>query len=87
MMTLIIGGSGSGKSEFAENYIMRQAKESQKYYIATMQIYDEEGHRKVLRHQKLREGKGLVVLNGRRKKEKMEDYLESFNNRSSPMEP
>ena len=62
MMTLVIGGSGSGKSEFAENYCMKLAKDQQKYYIATMQVYDEEGHRKVLRHQMLRAGKGFLTI-------------------------
>ena len=62
MMTLIIGGSGSGKSEFAENYIMEQEKDHEKYYIATMQVYDQEGQKKVLRHQKLREGKRFLTI-------------------------
>lgn len=62
MMTLVIGGSGSGKSEFAENYCMKLAKDQQKYYIATMQVYDEEGHKKVLRHQMLRAGKGFLTI-------------------------
>ena len=47
MMTLIIGGSGSGKSAFAEQYIVSAAGEKKKYYIATMKVYDEEGRRKV----------------------------------------
>ena len=62
MMTLVIGGSGSGKSEFAENYCMKLVKDQQKYYIATMQIYDQEGKQKVLRHQKLRAGKGFLTI-------------------------
>ena len=62
MMTLIIGGSGSGKSEYAENYLMKCSKGVQKYYIATMQVYDAEGQKKVLRHQKLREGKGFLTI-------------------------
>lgn len=62
MMTLVIGGSGSGKSEFAENCCMMLAKDQQKYYIATMQIYDQEGKQKVLRHQKLRAGKGFLTI-------------------------
>ena len=62
MMTLVIGGSGSGKSEFAENCCMMLAKDQQKYYIATMQIYDQEGKQKVLRHQKMRAGKGFLTI-------------------------
>lgn len=43
MMTLIIGGSGSGKSAYAEDYMVSISEDRKKYYIATMQIYDEEG--------------------------------------------
>lgn len=34
----------------------------EKYYIATMQIYDEEGQKKVDRHRKLRQGKGFITI-------------------------
>ena len=62
MITLIMGGSGSGKSAYAEDYALAQAGESSKYYIATMQIYDAEGQRKVERHRRLRAGKGFVTI-------------------------
>lgn len=62
MMTLIVGGSGSGKSEFAENYIDALAGEMQKYYLATMQVYDEEGQKKIERHRRLRAGKGFHTI-------------------------
>lgn len=62
MMTLIIGGSGSGKSAYAEDYMLSLSKDKKKYYIATMQIYDEEGKRKVERHRMLRRGKGFSTI-------------------------
>lgn len=62
MITLIMGGSGSGKSAYAEDYVLTQAGESLKYYIATMQIYDAEGQRKVERHRNLRAGKGFITI-------------------------
>lgn len=62
MMTLIIGGSGSGKSAFAEQYLAEIAKEEKKYYIATMKIYDEEGRKKVERHRRQRAGKGFATI-------------------------
>lgn len=62
MMTLIIGGSGSGKSEYAENYVLNYSENMERYYIATMQVYDAEGQKKVQRHQKLREGKGFQTI-------------------------
>ncbi|MBQ4522675.1 MAG: bifunctional adenosylcobinamide kinase/adenosylcobinamide-phosphate guanylyltransferase [Lachnospiraceae bacterium] len=62
MMTLIIGGSGSGKSAFAEDYIVSLSKEKKKYYIATMQVYDEEGEKKMERHRTLRSGKDFSTI-------------------------
>lgn len=62
MMTLIIGGSGSGKSAYAEDYTISLSEDRKKYYIATMQIYDEEGKRKVERHRMLRGDKGFSTI-------------------------
>lgn len=62
MITLIIGGSGSGKSAYAEDYVLAAAADLPKYYIATMQVYDAEGERKVERHRRLRAGKGFVTI-------------------------
>lgn len=62
MITLIIGGSGSGKSAYAEDYVLAAATDLPKYYIATMQVYDAEGERKVERHRRLRAGKGFVTI-------------------------
>ena len=52
MITLVTGGSGSGKSAYAESLLY--SCEGIRYYIATMQIYDAEGEKKVERHRKLR---------------------------------
>lgn len=62
MMTLIIGGSGSGKSAYAEDYINSLSNKKKKYYIATMQAFDLEGQEKVKRHQMLRSGKGFYTI-------------------------
>lgn len=61
-MVLIIGGSGSGKSAFAEEYITDRFKDSKKYYIATMQVIDREDRIKVDRHRRLRSGKGFFTI-------------------------
>lgn len=60
MITLVTGGSGSGKSAYAEDLL--SSCEGTKYYIATMQIFDAEGEKKVKRHQKLRAGKGFITI-------------------------
>lgn len=61
MVSLIYGGSGSGKSAFAEERVLA-LQTDKKYYIATMQVYGEEGRQKVLRHQMLRAGKGFATI-------------------------
>lgn len=61
-MTLIIGGSGSGKSAYAESYINFIARGKKKYYLATMQVHDSEGKKKIERHQMLRSGKGFHTI-------------------------
>ncbi len=60
MLTLIIGGSGSGKSSFGEE--LAQKSNSKLYYLATMIPYGDEGKRRVERHLKLRKGKGFETI-------------------------
>ncbi|MBQ7795837.1 MAG: bifunctional adenosylcobinamide kinase/adenosylcobinamide-phosphate guanylyltransferase [Lachnospiraceae bacterium] len=62
MMTVIIGGSGSGKSSFAEEYTQRISNNMQKYYLATMQVFGEDGRKKVERHRNMRNGKGFATI-------------------------
>ena len=62
MLILITGGSGSGKSAYAEEYTQMLSEDCQKYYIATMQVYGEEGRKKVQRHREMREGKGFLTI-------------------------
>ena len=40
MVYLIIGGSGSGKSAYAEQLMECFTGVTEKYYLATMKIYD-----------------------------------------------
>ena len=82
MMVLVVGGSGSGKSSYAEKVTVSLAQESvkeitksentslsdfklniaKKYYLATMQVFDDEGRKKVDRHRNLRNGKGFFTI-------------------------
>jgi adenosylcobinamide kinase/adenosylcobinamide-phosphate guanylyltransferase len=59
MVTLVIGGSGSGKSAYAESLL---EKFREKYYLATMEVCDEESRKKVERHRQLRAGKGFMTI-------------------------
>ncbi len=56
----VFGGSGSGKSMFAEE--LSGSEKGKKYYIATMKVYGEEGQKKVMAHQKQRADKGFETL-------------------------
>lgn len=61
MITLITGGSGSGKSAYAEEQVLLEG-EARRIYIATMYPYDEESHRRVDRHRRMRAGKGFETV-------------------------
>ena len=60
-MTVVTGGSGSGKSAFAEDKIVSFGP-AKRIYIATMHPYDEESHKRVARHRKMRAGKGFETV-------------------------
>ena len=61
MMTVVTGGSGSGKSAFAEDRVLSFG-DAQRIYIATMHPFDEESHKRIERHQKMRAGKGFETV-------------------------
>jgi adenosylcobinamide kinase/adenosylcobinamide-phosphate guanylyltransferase len=61
MVTLVIGGSGSGKSEYAENLITSRS-EGTRIYIATMKPWDEECEKRILRHRQMRAPKGFETV-------------------------
>ena len=62
MVYLIIGGSGSGKSAYAERLMERFTGVTEKYYLATMQIFDEEGEKRKKKHKAARRGKGFLTI-------------------------
>ena len=76
MMELVTGGSGSGKSAYAEETLCGldssldrgQGKETgtqqdgQRYYIATMPSWDKETEKKIAKHRAMRAGKGFCTL-------------------------
>lgn len=61
MMILVTGGSGSGKSAFAEDCVVSFGK-TDRIYIATMYPFDEESRKRVQRHRKMRQGKGFETV-------------------------
>ena len=57
-LVLVIGGARSGKSSFAEKYVLNYG--SKCAYIATAEILDEEMAERVKQHQLRRNGKRWV---------------------------
>lgn len=61
MLMMVTGGSGSGKSEFAESLVTGLA-DGPNLYIATMFPFDEECHKRIARHREMRKDKGFDTL-------------------------
>lgn len=61
MLVVVTGGSGSGKSAFAEETVLSFG-ETKRIYIATMQVFDEESHQRIRRHRHMRAGKGFETV-------------------------
>lgn len=61
MIIFVYGGSGSGKSAFAEE-ISSHYGGSEKYYVATMKVFDEEGKERVAKHRRQREGRNFKLI-------------------------
>ena len=61
MLILVTGGSGSGKSAFAEDRVLSLG-EAKRIYIATMHPFDQESFKRIERHRKMRAGKGFDTV-------------------------
>ncbi len=61
MFTLVIGGSASGKSEFAESLILASPY-MPRYYIATMEPFDGECRARIAKHRRMRAEKQFETI-------------------------
>ena len=61
MLILVMGGSASGKSEYAESLVAASSIH-ERYYIATMMPYDDECLRRIERHRAMRAQKGFITV-------------------------
>ena len=52
MLTLVVGGSASGKSAFAERLAVQSGLP--RFYVATMRVWDAESEKRVARHRAMR---------------------------------
>lgn len=62
MIILVVGRPDSGKSELAERLLIENSSDKNRIYLATMEVLDEEGAKRVLKHRKMREGKGFKTI-------------------------
>lgn len=60
MISVVTGGSGSGKSEYAEKLAVKQG--GRLIYIATMQPFGSEARERISRHREMRSGKGFETI-------------------------
>jgi len=77
MMTLVIGGASSGKSEVAENLCMTLP--GKRAYTATMMPSGEQAHRRIERHLALRNGKGMETIEQYTDLSNIADKAASYN--------
>lgn len=60
MLTLVVGGSASGKSAFAERLAVQSGLS--RFYVATMRVWDAESEKRVARHRAMRREKRFETL-------------------------
>lgn len=61
MLTLVSGGSASGKSEFAESLVLGSSC-IQRFYLATMIPFDDECRARIRKHRQMRVQKGFQTI-------------------------
>lgn len=61
MLHIVTGGSGSGKSEYAERMVTKNTSDCL-IYLATMMVWDDEGRERVRRHRSMRAGNGFMTV-------------------------
>ena len=66
MLTLVSGGAASGKSEYAESLILASNAQP-RIYVATMEVWDDEGRVRVERHRAMRRDKGFYTVEAPRR--------------------
>ena len=60
MLTLVVGGAASGKSEYAESLVLKAALP--RVYLATMQVWDAECAARVEKHRRMRAEKQFETV-------------------------
>ncbi len=85
MTVVVTGGSGSGKSEYAENAaagLFEKFSAEKLIYIATMRPFGQEAFERIEKHRNMRKGKGFVTVECYSGIVRIEDIL-GYNLRNS----
>ena len=88
MLHLVTGGSGSGKSEYGENWLTGKENKGRDFiqreenylYIATMKPYGEEAKERIKRHRKMRSSKGFLTIECYQNLKKLNAFQETGQN-------
>lgn len=79
MLHVVIGGSASGKSEYAENLLLSLSGDEPVDYIATMKCSDEETMERIVRHKMRRDGSRFVTIEQERNLSEIDkNHLHNF---------
>ena len=62
MFTMVIGGSASGKSDYAERHVLSLKGDGPRLYIATMEPFGEEARARIARHHAMRRDRGFETI-------------------------
>ena len=62
MRVLVYGGGGSGKSAFAERFMLELGEAGRRWYVATMRPDGHEAAERIARHQAVRSHKGFTTV-------------------------
>lgn len=84
MFHVITGGSGSGKSAYAEDCIVKLHEDDKArplYYVATMMPFGAEMETKIRRHRQMRAGKGFETIECQNNLRELAKRIARDNNR------
>lgn len=62
MFTLVIGGSASGKSDYAERHVLSLKGDGPRIYMATMEPFGAEAQARIARHHAMRRDRGFETI-------------------------
>jgi adenosylcobinamide kinase/adenosylcobinamide-phosphate guanylyltransferase len=62
LFTLVIGGSASGKSDYAERHVLSLKGDGPRIYMATMEPFGAEAQARIARHHAMRRDRGFETI-------------------------